>query len=1138
MPNMSESFFIISWSSWVIGSALVLAMLVAVVLFRAAENLKKSSGCRQKKLWVIVGGVLSGLLLWGLPVTQLLMLPVATLDPSGMLLLLAALAVGILGAGVIQWLLGHQRLGISQLAMGGVVMGTALIGLDALLWTSVRLQLVVPHEPGQEWLLGLCWVVSVLTFAVALWLPAQPRSDSLYLRFLQRWLSPFLLGLGLASQVLMGMVFSSFLPTLRSAAYGVLYPALGHQVISNLLFIETLGFMIVMALFAFYVARTQQEGAAQIKGVMSTNAIGVILCDYDGHFLCVNDAFLEMVGYGRSELTSTVSWSDLTPPEFEGLDRQATDALKSASIISDYEKQLLRKDGQRVDVFIAALSRVPNYDNTAIAYVMDITEKNKALLGLRESEARFRQLGDSNLIGVVFWNIYGRIYDANEVFLAMLGYTRDDLQAGEMNWRKVILASDEVTQAAMVQQAIAGEKVEPYETVFIHRDGSLVNVQVGFAMLHGAREEGFSFVQDISERKRAEVALLENYQRINLILEAIPHKVWTAEANGRSSYSNQNLLKYVGLSLAEMNEAGWAVYLHPEDLQGTVAQWEMSLKTEQHFEAICRLKRDDGFYRWHLSTAHPVYNQSGQLILWVGTNTDIHEMKLAQDRLKESEARFRSMAEQAPIMIWVTDAVGKLTYLNQRFLAFIDFPSGVLSQSSRFHGVNPEDAEGVQRAWEESLQQQRDFEMTYRQRRYDGEERWVLSTGAPTYSADGEFLGMVGTMIDITDQKRMKEALEAEVTSRTTALQESMTLMHSIVENVPSMIFLKEANELRFKLFNKVGRELIGFTETDYLDKTDYDFFSPEQADFFVEKDRQTLNGLNLVDIPEESIKTATGEIHLLHTKKVPILDKHGKPAYLLGVSEDITEFKKAQDQIISLNQKLQEQVQTISAANKALESFSYSVSHDLRAPLRSIDGYSQVVLENYSEQLDDTGKHYLQRVREGSQQMAKLIDDMLNLSRLSRSELKKEEVNLSEIVRSIAQELQVSEPQRQVEFKIEMGLLAQADKRLMQSVLQNLLDNAWKFTSRHAQALIEFGKMEYPDQSGQGVYFMRDDGAGFDMSYADKLFGTFQRLHDASEFTGTGIGLASAQRIINRHGGEIWAESEVEQGATFYFTL
>jgi NO-binding membrane sensor protein with MHYT domain len=206
MPNMSESFFIISWSSWVIGSALVLAMLVAVVLFRAAENLKKSSGCRQKKLWVIVGGVLSGLLLWGLPVTQLLMLPVATLDPSGMLLLLAALAVGILGAGVIQWLLGHQRLGISQLAMGGVVMGTALIGLDALLWTSVRLQLVVPHEPGQEWLLGLCWVVSVLTFAVALWLPAQPRSDSLYLRFLQRWLSPFLLGLGLASQVLMGMV--------------------------------------------------------------------------------------------------------------------------------------------------------------------------------------------------------------------------------------------------------------------------------------------------------------------------------------------------------------------------------------------------------------------------------------------------------------------------------------------------------------------------------------------------------------------------------------------------------------------------------------------------------------------------------------------------------------------------------------------------------------------------------------------------------------------------------------------------------------------------------------------------------------------------------------------------------------------
>lgn len=1136
MLSMSEPFFVISGYSWVIGQALLLGVLAAVAFYQLAESLKRTRGLPSIVFLVLVGGLISGLLLCSLHWLQLLAVPPSRIDAAGMFLLSGALLLGVAGSAFTQWLLGQERLGHSKLTAGGLAMSGALIGVYALQWNGMGLKLLLPHEPYQGVLLGLCLVVAILTFSIALKLPTQPKSTSRKLQFLQRWLSPFTLGLALASLSLMGMAVSSFLTIPVPGMRGVLFPALGNTVIANLLLIETSILAMIGLSLTFYRVRCQQELEAQSRSIVSSNAIGMMLCDYDANFLCVNDAFLEIVGYERAELEDQLfSWLALTPPEFKDLDLKAIAQLKTLGIATDYEKQLIRKDGQRVEVLIAGLSRVADYDNTAIACVLDITEKKKALFGLRESEARFRQLADSNLIGVVFWNIYGSIYDANEVFLVMLGYTRADLQAGAINWRDVILPSDEVMQAAMVQKAIVGENVDPYETVFICRDGSFVDVQVGFAMLHGARDQGFSFVQDISVRKRAEAALLENYQRINLILEAIPHKVWTADANGRLNYCNQNLLQYAGLTILEMIENGWGIYLHAEDLEAINLRWETAVKTGKPYDIICRFKREDGQYRWHLSTAHPVFNQAGQLILWVGTNTDIHEMKLAQDRLLESEARFRLMAEQSPIMIWVTNEVGEITYVNQRLSDFMGFsPQGLLRDQLQL-GVNSEDLEMAQQDWQQCLQQQQDLKSIFRQRRYDGEERWVTATGVPTYAANGEFVGFVGTLIDITEQKRVQGELEAEVISRTTELQESMALMHSIVESVPSMIFLKEAKELRFRLFNKAGRELIGFKGDEFLDKNDYDYFPKEQADFFIASDRETLMGNELVDISEEPLCDSKGEIHILHTKKVPILDKNGKPAYLLGISEDITEFKKTQDQIMNLNQKLQEQVQAISAAHKALESFSYSVSHDLRAPLRSIDGYSQVVLETYSGQLDDNGKRYLQRIREGSQQMAQLIDDMLNLSRISRSELKKERVNLSEIVRNIIQELHESEPDRQVDFIIKEGLMADVDRRLMQSVLQNLVGNAWKFTSLHPHAIIEFGKVDGP---GDAIYFIRDDGAGFDMAYVDKLFGPFQRLHSATDFAGTGIGLASAQRIINRHGGEIWAQGKVDEGATFYFKL
>ena len=270
-----------------------------------------------------------------------------------------------------------------------------------------------------------------------------------------------------------------------------------------------------------------------------------------------------------------------------------------------------------------------------------------------------------------------------------------------------------------------------------------------------------------------------------------------------------------------------------------------------------------------------------------------------------------------------------------------------------------------------------------------------------------------------------------------------------------------------------------------------------------------------------------------------PIKDEDGNVREVILMHEDITERKQAEVEIRKLNEQLEQRVQRrtaqLNAFNRELEAFSYSVSHDLRAPLRSIDGFSKILLEDYADELDEEGNDYLKRVRAASQRMGQLIDDLLDLSRMTRSEMRRESVDLSDLAKSFAEELKRSQPERRVEFLIEGGLLVEGDKSLLRVVLENLLRNAWKFTGKQTHARIEFGASEQEDKR---AYFVRDNGAGFDMAYADKLFGAFQRLHGGSEFEGTGIGLATVQRIIHRHGGRVWAEGRVGYGATFYFTL
>jgi PAS domain S-box-containing protein len=333
--------------------------------------------------------------------------------------------------------------------------------------------------------------------------------------------------------------------------------------------------------------------------------------------------------------------------------------------------------------------------------------------------------------------------------------------------------------------------------------------------------------------------------------------------------------------------------------------------------------------------------------------------------------------------------------------------------------------------------------------------------------------------------------------------------LDAIIENIPDMVFVKDATTLCFTRFNRAGEELLGLGRETLLGKSDYDFFPKDEAEFFVQKDRETLASRAMIEIPEEPIQTGRG-IRWLHTKKVPILDAEGTPVYLLGISQDITESRQAQTKLVEAKEQAE-------AASRELEAFSYSVAHDLRSPLRAIDGFSLALLEDYGDKLDGKARSYLDRVRGSAQHMAELIDDLLTLSRVTRAEMRRRWVDLSELARTILIRFRSVESERQVMAVISDDLRAFGDAGLLGVVLENLLGNAWRFTSKRKDAHIELGLTE---QDGTKAFFVRDNGAGFDMSYAGRLFGVFQRLHHATEFDGTGIGLATVQRIVRRHGG------------------
>ncbi len=663
--------------------------------------------------------------------------------------------------------------------------------------------------------------------------------------------------------------------------------------------------------------------------------------------------------------------------------------------------------------------------------------------------------------------------------------------------------------------------------------------------------------KEISERKLAEGALKESEEKyrslFNEMIEGFAlHEIICNDQGIPVDYRflliNPSFEKLTGLRAEE--SIGKTVL---EVLPGTEPYWiEAYGKVALTGEPVTfeNYSKDlDQYYRVVAFSHH-----KGQFAVLF---EDITDRRRAEEALKESEERYRHLIENSHDIIYTLTANGIFTFVSPAWTALLGHPVNQVAGQSFQPFVHPDDILGCMTWLHKVIEtEQRQEGVEYRVQHINGSWRWHTSSAVPLRDETGTIVGFEGTARDITERKQAEEEIRL-LNSK----------LHQLIHAIKQLAFARDLQTIQDTV--KVSaRELTGadgatfiYRENELCYYADEDAISPlwKGQKFPMEycisgwvmlNNKQAIieDIYSDVRIPADAYRPtfvkSLAMVPIATTEPIGAIGNYWANNYTpsemeVNLLQTLADAAARAIENVRLYDELEHRVaqrtHQLETANKELEAFSYSVSHDLRAPLRGIDGWSLALQEDYEHLLDDQAKIYLGRVRSETQRMGQLIDDILKLSRVTRSELRLVNVDLTALANTISQRLKEANPNRKLDFVIQSGLSITGDSQLLEIALTNLLDNACKFTKKQTVAKIEFGTVLIDDKL---TYFIRDNGIGFDMKYASKLFGAFQRMHKQSEFPGTGIGLATVQRIIRRHGGKIWAESQVDEGSTFYFTI
>jgi len=867
-----------------------------------------------------------------------------------------------------------------------------------------------------------------------------------------------------------------------------------------------------------------RESELRYRSLFQQTHDAVFILDLQGRFLEVNRGGADLLGYSPEEMHR------LTYRAVSAQVSQSEEVLAKmlrGERIPLYERLFRKKNGDSVPVEITVqLVRDTNGRPLHIQSVArEVTERKKAEAALLASKERYRQLVEQSKVGIGISHKNEVIF-ANPALLSMFGYDRLE-EFVKVPLLDHIAPSSREMIAEMIENRGPGE-VSSSEFVYdiLRKDGQ-VRTLAGTRSSFSEGEEPYTQTtfQDITERKRAEEALRESEERFKSLFDDAVLGLYQTTPEGEIRMANPALCRMLGYDSFEelqnrnLEEDGFHPGYPRERFKKEIEEKGVIIGLEASWDL-----RGGG--RIFVSeSARAIKDASGRVLYYEGSVEDITERHRAVDALRESEEKFKNLSERSPNMIFI-NRKGKVVYVNDVCEQTMGYSRHEFyAPDFDFRRIHTQESESAVRAsFADHLagRESPPYEVSLVTK--DGRcIEAILTTKLIDFENEKAILGI---LTDITEQKRIQKAL-----------QQGEERFRQLVENMSSGVVVYEARDdgrdFIIKDFNRSAERIEGVARQDIMGRSVLDVF-PGVADFGL---FEVFRRVWRTGAPEYLPAGVYRDQRVVGWRENYVYRLPSDE--VVAIYDDVTERKKAEEEIRSLNIELEERIRRrtalLEATNRELEAFVYSVSHDLQAPLRTIDGFALAFLEETGSRLDERGRHFLNRIRAASQNMERLIVDLLKLSRVTRAEMTYAPVNLSGIVEKLAAELRAAHPDRKVEWVIAHGVKAEGNGQLLESALRNLMDNANKFTAKHASARIEFGVQ---DQGGQKAYFVRDDGAGFDMAYADKLFSVFQRLHKAEDFEGTGVGLAIVQRIIHRHGGRVWAEGAVEQGATFYFSL